>query len=110
IEWQYKKGSIVLGMMQEQIENQGDAWSYMLDRLNNFYEAMLSREETTNLPIATGRLTDPVDIDDLPESVKEMLGGPTLELIDLLGKRTGEMHIALSSPSDQSEFQTEDFS
>src|SRR5690606_286151 len=54
IEWQYKKGSIVLGMMQEQIENQGDAWSYMLDRLNNFYEAMLSREEITNLPTLHG--------------------------------------------------------
>jgi len=110
IEWQYKKSSIVLGMMQEQIENQGDAWTYMLGRLNYFYEDLLSRNEATNFPELQGSITDPLSIDDLPEYITEMLSGPVIELISLLGKRTGEMHIALSSVNDVPDFQPEEFS
>src|SRR5690606_18025031 len=36
IEWKYGKETIVLGMMQNMVPNQGDAWVYMLDRLRNY--------------------------------------------------------------------------
>src|SRR5690606_21265509 len=91
IEWKYKKGTIVMGMMQELVDNQGDAWSYMLDRVNNFYEEMLSRDEIGSFS-------------------EDMITGQEIELITLLGKRTGEMHIALAAANDDPEFQTEPFS
>src|SRR5690606_22033049 len=39
-----------------------------------------------------------------------MITGQEIELITLLGKRTGEMHIALAAANDDPEFQTEPFS
>src|SRR5690606_7443711 len=110
IEWKHKKGTIVMGMMQELVDNQGGAWSYMLDRVNNFYEAMLSKDEVVNFAALKGSITAPIATDDLPDDIQEMLTGQVVELVSLLGKRTGEMHIALATANDDPEFQTEPFS
>src|SRR5690606_6125736 len=75
IEWKHKKGTIVMGMMQELVDNQGDAWSYMLDRVNNFYEAMLSKDEVVNFAALKGSITAPIATDDLPDDIQEMLTG-----------------------------------
>jgi len=45
-----------------------------------------------------------------PEELKELMDGSMAELIRLLGKRTGQMHIALASGKDIPEFKPEDFS
>jgi maltose alpha-D-glucosyltransferase/alpha-amylase len=112
IEWKYGNDTIVLGMMQEMIDNSGDAWTYMLDRLTAFNERILSKYKH-HLPSPSemrGTLVNPVSYDQLPEDIKELLDGSVAERVRLLGERTGEMHLALASNYDLPEFAPEDFS
>jgi maltose alpha-D-glucosyltransferase / alpha-amylase len=111
IEWKYSNGSIVLGMMQEMVENSSDAWTYMLDRLATFNEKLLSKHKA-NLPSPSemrGSLTAPVSYDQLPDDMKELLDATVAERARLLGVRTAEMHLALASASAP-EFRPEEFS
>lgn len=110
IEWKYEKETIVLGMMQEMVENHGDAWTYMLERLNTFNENILSKNKST-LPgqALKGTLVDPVPFSEVPDDIKELLEAPVAEFVRLLGVRTGEMHLALATGTDK-DFKPEEFS
>ena len=110
VEWKYKKDSMVLGMMQEMVSNATDAWANMLDRLDSFNEKVLS---TTGLELPKelrGTITDPVNYEDIPEMLKELLDIHTAEQARLLGVRTAEMHLALSRERDNPDFKPEEFS
>jgi len=112
IEWKYSNSTIVLGMMQDMVESNGDAWSYMLDRLTAFNEKILSKHRD-NLPSPSelrGTLTRPATYDQLPDDIKELLDVTVAERARLLGVRTAEMHIALASNQDIPEFKPEEFS
>ena len=112
VQWQYSNNAIVLGMMQEMVENNGDAWEYMLDRLAAFNERILSKHRD-NLPSPSelrGSFTSPVSYDLLPDDMKELLDASVAERVRLLGVRTGEMHIALASGIDVPDFKPEEFS
>lgn len=109
IEWKYPNDSIVLGMMQTLVEYHGNGRTYMLERLNNYHDRIVARE--THPPIdMIGTLTDPAAYEDLPESLKEFVGGTVSEGIRLIGVRTGEMHKALASRTDKKQFAPEEFS
>lgn len=111
IEWKFGKETMVLGMMQEMVKSTSDGWAYMLDRLDDFNEKILSHTNVASLPTELlGTLTNPVDYEEVPESMKELLEGTVAELCLLLGQRTGEMHTAFSSGSDLPAFQPEPFS
>jgi maltose alpha-D-glucosyltransferase/alpha-amylase len=47
---------------------------------------------------------------EIPLLFKELIGGVYLEMTSLLGKRTAELHIALSKETDNNEFRPEPFS
>jgi maltose alpha-D-glucosyltransferase/alpha-amylase len=111
IEWRFGKEPMVLGMMQEMVKSTSDGWAYMLDRLDDFNEKILSHTDISAVPMEMlGTLTNPVDYEQVPESMKELLEGTVAELCLLLGKRTGEMHAAFSSGSDLPAFTPEPFS
>ncbi len=113
IEWKYETGaSIVLGMMQEMVENHGDAWTYMTDRLQLFNEKVLSADkEAVKLPPAPNApVTTAISYDMVPEPMKSLIEGAVAEQIKLLGVRTGEMHIALASGTHVTDFAPEVFS
>jgi maltose alpha-D-glucosyltransferase / alpha-amylase len=111
IEWRFGKDSIVLGMMQVLVENSGDGWSYMLGSLNRINERILSRPDNGLLTSQVmGKSYDPVDYEALPDEIKELFGVSLAEQVRLLGKRTGEMHLALATPTDQKAFMPEVFS
>lgn len=109
IEWKYAKDSMVMGLMQEMVENNSDAWEYMIDRLEDYNEKVLQIETRTELPGFTGSLIEPVTFDEVPEDVKSLLEVPLVERTILLGQRTAEMHLALAS-IDNADFKPEDFS
>jgi maltose alpha-D-glucosyltransferase/alpha-amylase len=105
------KGAVVLGMMQDMIENHGDGRTYMLDRVNNFIERILARDrQTLNAAVRMGSLSEPVNFEELPQSLQELLGARAAEQFRLLGARTAEMHHALSFDSHLKEFIAEEFS
>lgn len=109
IEWSHSSGTMILGMMQEMVESNGDAWSYMLDRLDDFNEQILTSTDLV-LPDLRGTLMDPVPYEHIPEQMKMFLEGTVVENAKLLGTRTGEMHLALASRSENPDFKPEEYS
>lgn len=109
IEWRYRGESIVLGMMQNMVENHGDAWAYMLDRLKVYNEKVLSSHKDISFEFA-GDLISPVGYNEIPEEIRDILDGSAAERARLLGVRTGEMHMALASDTSSDAFKPEAFS
>ncbi len=108
LEYRSKDGATVhsVGILQEFVRNEGDAWKYTLDSLSGYFERALARgNEAPDLP------TDhPLELMEhtLPEDAQELFG-EYLESARLLGVRTAEMHAALSSESGGADFSPEPF-
>jgi len=111
IEWATDKGVMTLGMMQTMVENHGNGYSYMIERLYNYIERILALDQE-HLPTyeSQGSLTEPVAFDQLPTGLKNLLGSRSADQAKLIGIRTGEMHLALASAGDLKDFKPEEFS
>jgi maltose alpha-D-glucosyltransferase / alpha-amylase len=97
--------------MQEVVESSGDAWTYMLDRLDAFNEKILARTDMSLPPAEkVGSLLDPADFDAIPPVMQELIGGNAAELAHLLGVRTGEMHKSLALGTSMPDFRPEPYS
>ncbi len=106
---QVKQPPMVMGMMQEMVENQGDAWDYAADELNRYFERILAFPDFRNIPQLTGTLEEPDSFSVLDEEIKDIMGIAVFERMSLLAKRTAEMHISLASSSEP-DFEPEAFS
>ena len=104
-----KKNIIVLGMMQDLVPNQGDAWDYTKDSLKRFFERVLTQHKDTPEE-ETERTLKPMRYQELSENMKELMGVIFPERISLLGKRTAEMHKALAANPGEKDFEPEPFS
>lgn len=107
-----KSGSepIVIGILHAFISNQGDAWTFTLDSLGKYFERVLSRSgEAVEVPKAP---PSPLEgaFQDIPPILQELIGGVHAEMTALLGKRTAELHLALSSSTEDPNFSPEPFS
>lgn len=109
IQWESGKGVFTLGMLQELIEYHGDGYTYMLERLNNFYERISARKKH---PVAeyNEKFLSRVNEHFLPEDVREFLGATVADGIAMIGKATAGMHLRLASAKNQPDFQPEPFS
>ncbi|GIW48084.1 MAG: trehalose synthase [Deltaproteobacteria bacterium] len=107
-----KNGSepVVIGILQAFVPNQGDAWKYTLDSLIGYFERVLSRKGEIEEPPRTPVSLMDVALQDIPLLVQELIGGVYLEMARLLGKRTGELHLALASNNEDPNFAPEPFS
>jgi maltose alpha-D-glucosyltransferase / alpha-amylase len=96
-----------LAILQRFVPNEGDAWRQALDELGRFAERILSDPEagTTPTPRATGDALARAS-KGIPEAVHERIG-PYLELVHLLGRRTGELHLALAGETEDPAFTPE---
>jgi maltose alpha-D-glucosyltransferase / alpha-amylase len=110
VEWKFDKDSLVVGMMQEMVESSGDAWVNMLDRLNDYNETILVSNRAMLNHKKEGSLMDPVAYEDIPEEFRELIDASSGEQARLLGVRTGEMHLALASRTDDPDFKPEEYS
>ncbi|AHM58928.1 trehalose synthase [Flammeovirgaceae bacterium 311] len=112
LEWHQSDGrTLMVGMAQEMVSNQGDAWQYILDNLRMYYEDVSAqREELHQPPQVSADLLDPTPFEELPDKVQNLLGRPYQENISLLGRRTADMHKALAAQPDFTDFSHEDFS
>ncbi|HEY7598626.1 MAG TPA: putative maltokinase, partial [Candidatus Limnocylindrales bacterium] len=102
-----KKGEpSALGVVQQFVPNQGDAWQYTLDQVTDFYERAAAIEEPAP--------ASPTDIAALieaaagepPELARELLS-PYLDAAALLGERTAQLHRALAGAGDDPAFAPE---
>ena len=111
IEWKFQRGPMVLGMMQEMVQSNSDGWEYMLDRLDDFNDKILTHSDTSLLTKELkGNLTDPAVYEDIPEDIKELIEASVAQGALTLGTRTAEMHIALSTGTNLDAFKPEEYS
>ena len=97
-----------VAMLQGLVANEGDAWGYTLDRLESYYEGVVTRATPAENPVPSARnLLGHVGSDVSGEAEEAI--GPYLRAAQLLGQRTGELHVALASCSDDPAFAPEPF-
>jgi maltose alpha-D-glucosyltransferase / alpha-amylase len=87
------------------VPNEGDAWSYALDALGDYFEHALARapqEPAPEPPSPLAWLPPEPPPDDAREAV-----GPLLVNAELLGQRVAELHAALASAPDDPAFAPE---
>ena len=101
-----KRDPITVGMLRELIPNQGQAWELMLEMVGRYFEEMSS--EGHRLDKFDVNLPSVYDLSEqeVPEAVAEILGSALLTAATL-GQRTGEMHLALASSTDDPAFAPE---
>jgi len=101
---------IIVGILQAFVPNQGDAWKYALDSLRGYFERVLSRKtEIQEIPKAPPSLLE-IAFQEVPLLLQELISGVYIEMTRLLGKRTAEFHLALSSDTEDPDFAPEPFS
>jgi trehalose synthase-fused probable maltokinase len=90
------EGNITLGLMQELVPNQGDAWKFMLEQLDGVFDNLNRKKiKIEKLPETT--LFKRLKINEIPPEIIDWVGLSLFLKIQTLAKRTAEMHIALGS-------------
>lgn len=98
-----------IAIMQGYVENSGNAWSYTLEIMARFFEQIVANSDGIEKlqqkfpPLFT------TDIMNVPDSIRDRLGELFLEMVNLLGKRTAEMHKSLSLSQNNPDFDPEPF-
>jgi maltose alpha-D-glucosyltransferase/alpha-amylase len=100
---------IVIGLLEEYVPNEGNFWKKSSDLLGQYFELVLSKKAQIPIPHIT-HFPSEIDLQNIPPLFRELVGGFYLEMINLLGKRTGELHLALSSELEDPGFVPEPFS
>jgi maltose alpha-D-glucosyltransferase / alpha-amylase len=99
VEYQRRRGEpITLAVVHDFVPNEGDAWSFALDRLTGYYERVLARSEPLAPADFPADLLGPA-VAEAPAVVNDLFG-PFVASAELLGQRTAEMHVALASGDD----------
>jgi maltose alpha-D-glucosyltransferase / alpha-amylase len=98
-----------LGMLVSFVPSQGDAWSYVLEAVSRYFENILSQPESN------ARLAKPTDLfsvssEEIPDEFALLADSFFLSMVELLGKRTGELHLRLASEKIDKDFVPEPFS
>jgi maltose alpha-D-glucosyltransferase/alpha-amylase len=98
---------IDVAILQDFIPNKGVAWSYYLQLLNKYFERVLaSGVKIEEIPEPQSLLLD-LAREEIPPSLLDLITGVPLETAALLGRRTAELHAALSSEKEDPKFSPE---
>jgi maltose alpha-D-glucosyltransferase/alpha-amylase len=91
-----------VAMLQGLVANHGDGWQWFLDQLSGFFAsvAALPPPEAPAPSFLSDREPDPLALE---------FAGASLEAAALLGRRTAEMHLALTAPTNDPAFAAEPF-
>jgi len=97
-----------IALMQELVPNQGDAWEFMLKKLDKVFQTI------TDKHINLRRLPDVamfkrLKIQDVPPELIDWVGLSLFQTLQQLARRTAEMHIALGSEFEETAFTPERF-
>ncbi len=100
--------SSALGILVDFVPNEGNAWEFTQSAIDRYFDKIISDKANLMAEIKS----ENVDVIELvgKEKMKDLLGAFFLEMIQLLGKRTAEMHLALASVKNKKEFTPEPFS
>ncbi len=90
-----------VAMLQGLVPNQGDGWAWFLRQLSEFYGSVEFNFDVPDVPVP-GFESATTRLDQMPRSAK-----PSMEAAALLGRRTAEMHLALSCSATDPAFAPE---
>ena len=95
VQYHAQDGStIVLGLLQEKVDNRGDAWVMAMERIGQYFDRVLSSAVSAFPPLVEKTL---ISFQDAPPIIQELIGSEFYEDIVRLGRRTAEMHKALAA-------------
>jgi maltose alpha-D-glucosyltransferase/alpha-amylase len=101
---------ILVALLQGFVPNEGEAWMFTLSHVGYYFERVLSkRKELDEIPEISSMLLD-MDKQERPSILYELIDGFFSEMIELLGKRTAQLHLSLISESEEEDFAPEPFS
>ena len=100
---------MTLGMLQRYIPDTRDAWSYALDSIRDVFEHVITQQMDTSSLVLPPLSVAAIRACEIPELVYAVLGS-FLSSIEVLGQRTADLHIALSSSPEDPAFAPEPFS
>lgn len=103
-----KQEPMTLAAVHQYVVHDTDCWQYTLDNLSDFYERVATfpepDEALQNAPF------DPLDpTAHIPELAEELVGS-YLDTVRMLGRRLGDLHLALASAPDRPAFAPLEFS
>ena len=93
-----------LAVVHRFIENRGDAWEFSRDELQRYFERVASN--CTKVQRPTPAFAELLD-NEIPGEEAALAIGAYLDAARLMGRRTAELHLALSSRPDDPEFAPE---
>ena len=106
IEYHDPSGAVsTLGVLQRFVENEGDAWTWSLQAVREFFARVGSQPREGEPLHRESRLLE-LTGEAYPAEVRRLMGG-YLELAERLGQRTAQLHLALSGVHDDPAFAPE---
>ncbi len=110
---QYRRrgaGPMYVGLMQGFVPNEGEAWSYTLDNVGYYFERILANKDRFE-QVPGIRFMDFGQGGALEKMfISELAGEFFCDMMRLLGERTAQMHLALASITEDTDFEPESFS
>jgi maltose alpha-D-glucosyltransferase / alpha-amylase len=101
-----RREPVSVAVLQGYVPNEGDAWGWTLDQVDQLLERVAGRAEPAeNVPIPHGPLMTLIDQE--PGTLVADLVGSYLETARLLGRRIAELHRALAADADDPTFAPE---
>ncbi len=99
-----------LAIVQAYQPHQADAWRFTLDELGRFCERVMTEMSQADPAAEVLPARHPLDLStyEIPRLARDAIGN-YLALAELLGRRTGELHVALATDMSDSAFDTEEF-
>ncbi|WP_089409345.1 maltose alpha-D-glucosyltransferase [Granulicella rosea] len=94
-----------IAMLQGLVANEGDGWAWFLEQLAQFYTSVASVAGPSDTGCAPSFLNDA----SIPSDATAYAAA-SIEAAALLGRRTGEMHLALATETTDPAFAAEHFS
>tara|TARA_R110002049_G_scaffold289046_2_gene471758 strand:- start:2055 stop:3683 length:1629 start_codon:yes stop_codon:yes gene_type:complete len=95
--------NVTIGLMQEMVPNEGDAWDYMLKELHKVF-CNLEYKSIAIDALPNTELYQRLTIQDIPPQIIDWAGLNLFSQVQMLAKRTAEMHIALGSEFEETAF------
>ncbi len=108
---EYRSGggeAMSVAVLQGLVPNQGDAWQYTIDSLSRFFEQALTHKESDQVRYYAKRHPFALMHEEISGESQELIG-TYVESARLLGQRTAELHLALSSETENPAFAPEPF-
>lgn len=99
---------VTLAILHSFLPNQGDTWSYTLDTLSRYFQEALAQHAEPNTVSVPQQPLVTLSQAETPPLAHELMGF-YLERIQLLGQRTGELHVALAQEQADANFAPETF-